>query len=162
MCRFLGSVAVALFVSYAVQGKEVREWGEGLLHTLHTAKEYCKQQKRDWKEIEESWDYFEDSWNYYLGSIKTADFSDMHSGEYDKFVKSVSFSGTGGASGHDAPLIAYEAILRCCRGKLILGYYIYEYSNSCLNRSFGRYLRVQLYLMSDYDRTRDLTLGTVM
>ena len=66
MCRFLGSVAVALFVSYAVQGKEVREWGEGLLHTLHTAKEYCKQQKRDWKEIEESWDYFEDSWKKYL------------------------------------------------------------------------------------------------
>ena len=55
MCRFLGSVAVALFVSYAVQGKEVREWGEGLLHTLHTAKEYCKQQERDWKEIEENW-----------------------------------------------------------------------------------------------------------
>ena len=120
MCRFLGSVAVALFVSYAVQGKEVREWGEGLLHTLHTAKEYCKQQKRDWKEIEENWDYFRNEWIIYLDSIKTADFSDLHSDEYDKFVKSVSFSGTGGASGHDAPMIAYEAILRCCHGNVTL------------------------------------------
>ena len=33
--------------------------------------------------------------------------------ERDKFYKSLSFSGTGGASGHDAPMIAYGALLGC-------------------------------------------------
>ena len=28
--------------------------------------------------------------------------------ERDKFYKSVSYGGTGGASGHDAPMIAYD------------------------------------------------------
>ena len=69
MCRFLGSVAVALFVSYAVQGKEVREWGEGLLRSLHTAKQYCEQEERDWKLIRDSWGYFEESWTKYLTNI---------------------------------------------------------------------------------------------
>ena len=33
--------------------------------------------------------------------------------ERDRFYKSCSFAGTGGASGHDAPMIAYDALL--CR-----------------------------------------------
>ena len=69
VCRFLGSVAVALFVSYAVQGREVREWGEGLLQTLSIAKQYCEQQKRDWESIRDSWGYFEESWKSYLSKI---------------------------------------------------------------------------------------------
>ena len=117
MCRFLGSVAVALFVSYAVQGKEVREWGEGLLQTLHTAKKYCEEQKRDWKEIEQNWSYFENHWTRYTLSIDSNEFRDLSPDEYDKFVRKVSYDGTGGASGHDAPLIAYDAILRCCQGE---------------------------------------------
>ena len=39
--------------------------------------------------------------------------------EYDKFVKSLSHKGTGGASGHDAPMIAYESILRTYTSNLI-------------------------------------------
>ena len=112
-------MAVALFVSYAVQGKEVREWGEGLLRSLHTAKQYCEQEERDWKLIRDSWGYFENQWTKYVrDTMRSAD-RDVSASEYDRFVKSVSFMGTGGASGHDAPLIAYDAILRCYRGTLI-------------------------------------------
>ena len=122
MCRFLGSVAVALFVSYAVQGKEVREWGEGLLHTLHTAKEYCKQQKRDWKEIEESWDYFEDSWDEYLKEVspRSAQYKPLSPHDYDHFFLLFSHSGFPGSSGHDAPMIAYDAILRSYQSEIFM------------------------------------------
>ncbi|KAI6660398.1 Protein ADP-ribosylarginine hydrolase-like [Oopsacas minuta] len=113
---FLGSMTVALFVSYAIQGKDVREWGEGLLRTLPIAKQYCEEQKRDWELIKENWSYFEESWKKYVNEIISADFGDISADEFDKFVRSVSFMGTGGASGHDAPMIAYDAILRCYHG----------------------------------------------
>ena len=116
VCRFLGSVAVALFVSYAVQGREVREWGEGLLQTLSTAKQYCEQQKRDWESIRDSWSYFEDRWTDYVrNTIPSMDIN-LNPADYDTFVRSVSYMGTGGASGHDAPMIAYDAILRIYQG----------------------------------------------
>ena len=35
---YLGSLATALFVSYAVQKKPLREWGAGLMQTLPMAK----------------------------------------------------------------------------------------------------------------------------
>ena len=122
MCRFLGSVAVALFVSYAVQGKEVREWGEGLLRSLHTAKQYCEQEERDWKLIRDSWGYFENQWSDYLLKIKGSELVDLSPANYDKFAKSISFSGKAGASGHDAPLIAYDAILRSHKGNPYTNY----------------------------------------
>jgi ADP-ribosylarginine hydrolase len=33
--------------------------------------------------------------------------------EREQFYSSIAYSGWGGASGHDAPLIAYDAILGC-------------------------------------------------
>ena len=33
--------------------------------------------------------------------------------ERDDFYKEISFSGWGGSSGHDAPMIAYDALLGC-------------------------------------------------
>ena len=119
MCRFLGSVAVALFVSYAVQGKEVREWGEGLLQTLHTAKKYCEEQKRDWKEIEQNWSYFEDQWTNYLNIVMPGlklNLKPMSAYEYDQFTLKLSYAEVPGSSGHDAPMIAYDALLRSMQG----------------------------------------------
>ena len=112
-------MAVALFVSYAVQGKAAGEWGEGLLRTLQTAKQYCEKQKRDWGPIRDNWTYFEDKWTNYVRSTMHSVDGDMSATEYDRFVQSVSFMGTGGASGHDAPMIAYDAILRCYEGSLL-------------------------------------------
>ncbi|KAI6660397.1 Protein ADP-ribosylarginine hydrolase-like [Oopsacas minuta] len=112
---FLGSMTVALFVSYAIQGKDVREWGEGLLHTLHIAKQYCEEQKRDWELIKENWSYFEESWKKYLREVNPRfgyKYHILSPNEYDHFFLPYSYSGLAGSSGHDAPMIAYDAIIR--------------------------------------------------
>ena len=44
---FLGSLATALFVSYAIQEKPLEEWGVGLLRTLELAKQYIERVGRD-------------------------------------------------------------------------------------------------------------------
>ena len=123
---YLGSLAVALFVSYSVQRRPLREWGTGLLDTLETAKQYVLQHspQRDHKEHMDNWSYFETHWRDYLAlrqltSGKTDAVFEDHDvnsvKERDVFYKSLSYSGTGGASGHDAPMIAYEALLHTWR-----------------------------------------------
>ena len=116
---YLGSLATALLVSYALQGQPIKQWGRSLYDTLAKAKEYVKSEGRDVKENMEAWSYFEEHWKTYLtdrgifnpdsGDIKFPDKYGIE--ERDKFYRSISFSGTGGASGHDAPMIAYDAIL---------------------------------------------------
>ena len=68
----------------------------------------------------EAWSYFEEHWNDYLKlrnlttgkSDPVFEDHDVNSiKERDAFYKSLSWSGTGGASGHDAPMITYEALL---------------------------------------------------
>lgn len=130
---FLGSLATALFVAYSVQKKPLVEWGAGLMDTLDTALSYIEQVGRDMKQNKEHWDYFKTSWEDYLNLRGIRDgkssptFPEKYSvPERDAFYKSVSFSGTGGASGHDAPMIAYDALLSsgdswfelCSRGML--------------------------------------------
>ncbi|CAI8044507.1 [Protein ADP-ribosylarginine] hydrolase [Geodia barretti] len=65
---YLGSLAVALFVSYSVQKRPLREWGAGLLHILDTAKQYIIEHspQRDHKEHMDNWTYFEQHWKDYL------------------------------------------------------------------------------------------------
>ncbi|GFR58037.1 [Protein ADP-ribosylarginine] hydrolase [Elysia marginata] len=115
---FLGSLATALFTSYAVQEKPVRSWGRGLLDTLPLAFQYIESTGYCVKENQEAWDYFKTQWEKYLKTRSLEDgLSDpVFPQEYgfkerDAFVKSVSFSGWGGSSGHDAPMIAYDAYL---------------------------------------------------
>ncbi|XP_064389201.1 ADP-ribosylhydrolase ARH1-like [Halichondria panicea] len=115
---YLGAMAVALFVSYAVQKKPLKEWGAGLIVTLEKAWEYIENEGRDVEENRGAWDYFKKSWTDYLSlrgitdGISKPKFPDTYKvSERDKFYKSVSFAGTGGASGHDAPMIAYDALL---------------------------------------------------
>lgn len=115
---FLGSLATALFVSYSVQGKPLKEWGAGLLAMLDLAMKYVEETGRNVKENKENWSYFEGKWTEYLtlrgildgkSEPKFPEFYGVK--ERDEFYRSVSFTGTGGASGHDAPLIAYDALL---------------------------------------------------
>ena len=115
---FLGSLATALFVSYSIRGKPLKEWGAGLLATLDLALKYVKETGRDIRENEEKWSYFVGKWTDYLQLRGILDgkseprFPDVYGiKERDEFYKSASFDGTGGASGHDAPLIAYDALL---------------------------------------------------
>ena len=115
---YLGALAAALFVSYSIQSKPVREWGAGLMSTLPKAMTYIELQGRYVNESKRTWYYFENSWKEYL---KLRGITDGQSDpkfpvrydveERDEFYKSVSFDGWGGASGHDAPMIAYDALL---------------------------------------------------
>ena len=116
---YLGSLATALFVSYAVQKKPLREWGAGLMQTLQMAKDYITGNGRDLEENMMKWNYFEECWRNYLTRRQLLDGrSDPHF-DYDCssitardiFYQELSFDGRGGASGHDALMIAYEALL---------------------------------------------------
>ena len=116
---YLGSLATALLVSYALQGQPIKQWGRSLYDTLAKAKEYVRSEGRDVKENMDAWSYFEEHWKTYLtdrgifnpdsGDIKFPDKYGVE--ERDEYYSSLSFDGTGGASGHDAPMIAYDAIL---------------------------------------------------
>lgn len=115
---YLGSMATALFVSYSVQQKPLREWGAGLMATLDLAMKYIEKEGRDVQQNKENWGYFQTKWTDYLKLRGIFDgksdptFPEVYGvQERDVFYKSVSFDGTGGASGHDAPMIAYDALL---------------------------------------------------
>ncbi|XP_044298440.1 ADP-ribosylarginine hydrolase isoform X2 [Varanus komodoensis] len=115
---YLGSLASALFTSYAINHKPPHEWGEGLMKVLpkaivHIQKSGCCVEKNL-----QHWNYFEIQWKKYLKTRGISDGKSLPSfpepygvKERDEFYTAVSFSGWGGSSGHDAPMIAYDAFL---------------------------------------------------
>lgn len=132
---YLGSLASALFTHYAIQGKPVREWGAGLMTVLPRAMSYVVSQGRDVDSNRQAWDAFTGPWRKYLkirgiedGQSEPhfpEDFTNVTVRETfynDEF----SYSGWHGSSGHDAPLVAYDALLAagnswdelCMRGVL--------------------------------------------
>lgn len=119
---YLGSLASALFTSYAVQKKPVSEWGVGLIGCLELAKQYVSSCKGIFVEENiKNWGYFENKWKAYLrlrniheGNNKPhfpVDFDNVV--KRDQFYTMMSYDNWGGASGHDAPMIAYDALLAC-------------------------------------------------
>ena len=117
---YLGSLATALFVAYAMQKKPLKEWGAGLMSTLSIAWRYIEKSGRDVAENKEHWGYFEKAWNDYLtargiinGKTDPIFPENYDALKRDQFYKSLSYDGWGGASGHDAPMIAYDALLGC-------------------------------------------------
>ncbi|CAN0563510.1 unnamed protein product [Rangifer tarandus platyrhynchus] len=116
---FLGSLCTALFASYAVQGKRLEQWGRDMLRTVPLAEEYCKKTIRHLAEYQEHWFYFEAKWQFYLEERKIiedtedeASFPDRYDAEErDKTYRKWSSEGRGGRRGHDAPMIAYDALL---------------------------------------------------
>ncbi|VTJ64139.1 ADP-ribosylarginine hydrolase [Marmota monax] len=115
---YLGALASALFTAYAVNGKPPQQWGKGLMEVLPEAKKYVVQSGYFVEENLQHWSYFQNQWENYL---KLRGISDGKSAptfpqpfnvkERDQFYTSLSYSGWGGSSGHDAPMIAYDAIL---------------------------------------------------
>ncbi|KAL3876719.1 hypothetical protein ACJMK2_034521 [Sinanodonta woodiana] len=115
---YLGSLASALFTSYAIQGRPVITWGKGLMDELPKALEYVESQGRCVEENKSEWNYFKKAWEEYLQTrgIKDGKSEPIFPIKYgieerDEAYKSWSFSGWGGSSGHDAPMIAYDALL---------------------------------------------------
>ncbi|XP_028415887.1 protein ADP-ribosylarginine hydrolase-like [Dendronephthya gigantea] len=132
---FLGSVATALMTAYSIQRKPLVSWGASLLNTLPKVWAYIVKVNRDVEENKNAWDYFTSKWKNYLELRGLTDgkaepkFPEKYGiPERDAFYKSVSYSGWGGASGHDAPMIAYDALLRArdswyelCSGSMFHG-----------------------------------------
>ncbi|XP_034427206.1 protein ADP-ribosylarginine hydrolase-like protein 1 isoform X2 [Hippoglossus hippoglossus] len=116
---FLGSMTTALFASYAVQGKSPVTWGRELMKVIPRAEEYCRKTIRHMSEYQENWFYFEAKWQFYLEErqIETEEqnkplFADRYDAEEtDKIYKRWSSEGLAGRRGHDAPMIAYDALL---------------------------------------------------
>ncbi|XP_019614848.1 PREDICTED: protein ADP-ribosylarginine hydrolase-like [Branchiostoma belcheri] len=115
---YLGSLASALFTAYAIQRKPVREWGAGLMSLLPRAQQYIKDTGRHVQENLDAWPYFTEKWQAYLEQRGISDGTsdptfpqEYGPKERDDFYRTLSFSGWAGASGHDAPMIAYDALL---------------------------------------------------
>ncbi|XP_053563736.1 inactive ADP-ribosyltransferase ARH2 isoform X2 [Bombina bombina] len=116
---FLGSLCTALFISYAIQGKPIVQWGREMLKVLPMAEEYCKKTIRHMAEYQEHWFYFEAKWQFYLEEREIEEdngnkpsFPDKYDAEeMDKIYRKWSSEGRGGRRGHDAPMIAYDALL---------------------------------------------------
>lgn len=117
---FLGSVAAAAFTAYCIQGVPLKNWGFKLLdEVLPRVKVYLERAKRDAQECISGMDYFIQKWEEYLATRalrKASDEGPTFPQEYDfeqrdEFYNKCSFSGWGGSSGHDAPMIAWDAML---------------------------------------------------
>ncbi|KAK2853883.1 hypothetical protein Q5P01_006544 [Channa striata] len=116
---FLGSLTTALFASYAIQGKPLVTWGRDLMKVIPLAEEYCRKTIRHMAEYQENWFYFEAKWQFYLeergidkeGQNKPSFPDHYDAEETDKMYKHWSSEGRAGRRGHDAPMIAYDALL---------------------------------------------------
>lgn len=116
---FLGSVASALFTSYAVQRRPIITWGLGLLkEACPVAKTFVKSAGYAVTETKSGWDYFTQKWKWYLGlrglskGTEPVTWPDQYGPkERDEAYTSFSLSGWGGGCGHDAPMIALDALL---------------------------------------------------
>ncbi|XP_067298990.1 inactive ADP-ribosyltransferase arh2 isoform X2 [Pseudorasbora parva] len=125
---FLGSLCTALFASYAIQGKPLQSWGRDLLTVIPKAEEYCRKTIRHMAEYQEKWFYFEAKWQFYLEERGIADGESRASfpepydaDETDKMYKRWSSEGCPGSQGHDAPMIAYDALLAAAHTGRICG-----------------------------------------
>ncbi|KAK3528952.1 hypothetical protein QTP70_014149 [Hemibagrus guttatus] len=116
---FLGGVASALFAAYAIQRRPITTWGLGLVkEACPIAKEFVKTAGYAVPETEKDWGYFIEKWEWYLelrglssGSGPVVFPEPYGPEERDQAYQSFSWSGWGGSSGHDAPMIALDALL---------------------------------------------------
>lgn len=119
---YLGALATALFTSYAIQDRPIVAWGRGLIETLPKALHYVQSANIQVSKNETAWEYFGSAWQKYLklrgieDGVSKPKFPKEYSvEERDDFYYSLRWNGMGraGSSGHDAPMIAYDALLSC-------------------------------------------------
>ncbi|XP_004080352.1 ADP-ribosylarginine hydrolase isoform X1 [Oryzias latipes] len=116
---FLGAVASALFTAYAVQRRPITTWGLGLINeACPIAKVFVQGREFAVEETERDWGYFCDKWQWYLDTrgisngVGPVIWPPAYGpAERDEAYKSFSLSGWAGRSGHDAPMIALDALL---------------------------------------------------
>ncbi|XP_068610607.1 ADP-ribosylarginine hydrolase isoform X2 [Brachionichthys hirsutus] len=116
---FLGGVASALFTAYAAQRRPMTTWGLGLIdEALPRAKAFVQGRGFAVEETLRDWDYFGDKWQRYLDLRGISNGvgpviwpSSYGPAERDEVYNGFSLFGWGGDSGHDAPMIALDALL---------------------------------------------------
>lgn len=118
---YLGAVAAAFFTACAINQIPISLWGRRLVEeVLPLAKSYVKEAGVAVQENIESFGYFETRWRQYLKErgVDDADSKTIpvYPGEYDvaqrdEIYAGWSYDGWAGRSGHDAPMIAYDALL---------------------------------------------------
>uniref|UniRef100_A0A674JU63 ADP-ribosylarginine hydrolase n=1 Tax=Terrapene triunguis TaxID=2587831 RepID=A0A674JU63_9SAUR len=115
---YLGALASALFTAYAVQGLSLEQWGASLLQTLPLAQTYMRDAGVDTQPNLDAWGYFPQKWGWYLAERGLAEGhgpprfpSPYGPAERDGVYQTFSLEGWAGRSGHDAPMIAYDALL---------------------------------------------------
>ncbi|XP_022098335.1 protein ADP-ribosylarginine hydrolase-like [Acanthaster planci] len=116
---YLGAVTSALFTSYAVQRREVREWAAALLDVIPEVLGYVVSTGRDVDDNQGAWCYFGDIWKKYVSMRGISDgesaprFPRRYGAERrDEAYRHFAMDNmVPGSCGHDAPLIAYDALL---------------------------------------------------
>ena len=122
---YLGAGAVALFTLFARANRPLAQWGKAMLDLMPQVRAFLVETKEGAKHVA-AMEYFVKAWTMYVqergiaAGSGEAVFPERYGvEERDKFIKSVAWrgpgvlSGWGGSSGHDAPMIAYDALLGC-------------------------------------------------
>jgi len=122
---FLGGVVAALFTAYAVRGVPVLQWGYKFLNEAYPlCLDYMKEDADMFKFYNnDSLSYFADKWTYLLNErgINKPDATepifpegfktDILKREPFYAAKTFAFAGWAGSSGHDAVMLAYDALI---------------------------------------------------
>ncbi|NXN90910.1 ADPRH hydrolase, partial [Rhinopomastus cyanomelas] len=130
---YLGALAVALFGALGARGEPPERWGSELLRVLPLAWDYVERAGVAVEDNAATWPFFRDAWSRYLESrgllegggpprLPALPSPADRDAEYLRWA----LDSWSGRSGHDAPMVALEALLAagdcwedlCARGVL--------------------------------------------
>ncbi|XP_074666211.1 ADP-ribosylhydrolase ARH1-like isoform X2 [Strix aluco] len=130
---YLGALAVALFGALGARGEPPERWGAELLRVLPLAWDYVEGAGVAVGDNAAAWPFFGDAWHRYLESRGLLEGRGppqvpplLSPAERDAAYLGWALEGWPGRSGHDAPMVALEALLAaggcwgdlCARGVL--------------------------------------------
>ncbi|NXU53542.1 ADPRH hydrolase, partial [Turnix velox] len=130
---YLGALAVGLFGALGARGEPPEHWGSELLRVLPLAWNHIQETGMALEDNKAAWDFFGEAWRRYLesrGLLEGCGPPHMPPlptpAARDEAYVSWALGGWAGRSGHDAPMVALEALLMagdnweelCARGVL--------------------------------------------
>ncbi|XP_050175514.1 ADP-ribosylhydrolase ARH1-like isoform X2 [Myiozetetes cayanensis] len=115
---YLGALAVALFGALGARGEPPERWGAELLRVLPLAWDYVEGTGVAVEDNAAAWPFFGEAWHRYLDSRGLLEGrgpaqvpSLLSPAERDTAYLGWALEGWPGRSGHDAPMVALEALL---------------------------------------------------
>jgi ADP-ribosylarginine hydrolase len=121
---YLGGVAAALMISYAIQNVPIKKWAVKCLDGFELAREYIKRSNHCVDENLKEWSTFIDPWKRYMKmrDIENGENEPVFPEKYgvrerDEFYKTIFKTDASktwaGSNGLDSVLIAYDGLLGC-------------------------------------------------